>query len=350
MPLLVTGATGFLGGHLVDSLTRRGESLRALVRPGTAAEGLGRRGVEVVRGDVRDADAVRRAVEGCRGVYHAAAVTGWARDPSTYEPVNVGGTRNVLAAARETGVERLLHTSSIVTIGEAAGEVAREETRRRRPYLREYERTKSLAEEAAREAAGDELQVVIVNPTGVVGPGNFGLTGQVLIAYLEGRLPSLPETGNRVNLVHGADVAEGMVAAYERGRTGERYILGGDNLTIGEMFDLCRQITGIDPPGRTLPRPITWILAALFEGVGKVTGRTPPVTRDLLRVARHGIVADSSKARDELGYSSRGARETLEDTLRWYVEAGHARPRGELQAGFLEGDRNATPPAPRTPS
>lgn len=323
-PLLVTGATGFIGSHLVERLVRRGYRVRALVRPQTAAGWLDDLGVEVTRGDLLEPDAVHAAASGCAGILHVAALAGWVRNPRRYEPINVEGTEIVVEAAREVGVARLLHTSSIATIGEQSGDVAREDTPHRGTFLREYERTKHLAEELVRREAANGLPAVIVNPTGVIGPRSLGITAQVFVSYLNQKLPTMPNPTNRVNLVHVGDVADGTIAAYERGRLGERYILGGDNVTIGEMFRCCEEITGVPPPSRTLPRPAETAIATTMDLWGKATGRTPPLTRDLLRVARHGMIADSSKAAEELGYAPRPLRDGLEDTLRWYVQEGYA--------------------------
>lgn len=207
----------------------------------------------------------------------------------------------------------------------ARGEVAREDTPHRGTFLREYERTKYLGEELVRKAVNEGFDAVVTNPTGIIGPRGFGITGQVLIAYLRRKLPTLPSPDNRVNLVHAADVADGTIAALERGRCGERYILGSDNVTIAEMFRCCERITGVEPPTRRLPRWVEYGLAAIIELAGRVSGRRPPLSRDILRVARHGVIADSTKANRELGYSPRPVEDALRDTLEWYLDAGHGR-------------------------
>lgn len=316
-PILVTGGTGFIGGRLVQVLRAADLPVRALIRSGSATNSLRELGVELVTGDLRDPDAVHDALIGCRGVIHAGAVVGWVTDRRLYEAVNYEGTRNLLGAARSARLERLVHVSSVVTIGERCGQMATEDTLHRGSFLREYERTKYIAEEKALAAARTGLPVVVVNPTGVIGPGLRGLTGQVLGAYVHQRLPTIPNPENRINLVHVDDVADGILAAYRHGRIGERYILGGDNLSIGEMFRICEELTGIPAPSRSLPLALSWTLALVAEAIAAMTRRPPILTRDLLRVARHGMQADSSKAISELGYAPRSAHAALQATLEW---------------------------------
>lgn len=321
-PVLVTGATGFVGSHLVEQLRGRGVPVRGLVRPETSSDWLEARGVEIVRGDLLDPDSLDAACAGCAGVFHCAALAGWVRDPSRYRAVNVRGTASLLNAARRAGADRFVHTSSVVTVGERRGETATEDTPHRGTFLREYDRSKYEAEELARREAGRGLPVVITNPTGVIGPRSRGLTAQTLVAYLQRRLPALPDPDNRINFVHVDDVAAGTLAAWERGRPGERYILGGTNATIGEIFALCEKITGVPAPRRRLPRPVENVVAALLDLRATVTGEAPPLSRDLLRVARHGLVADSSKAERELGYRHRDLETALRQTLDWFIERG----------------------------
>ena len=335
MRVLVTGATGFVGGAVVRVLAERGYHVRALVRPGRDSPALRDLGVEPVEGDLLDEAAVAAAVEGVEGVFHVAAVYAyWTADPATLYRVNVDGTKALLDAARRAGVRRAVFTSTVATLkwpgrGRRADErsVASLEE-----MTGHYKRSKWLAEQAALSANGDELGVVVVNPTAPFGPGDARPTptGRIVLEFLRRRMPGYVQSG--VNVVSVADVAEGHVAAFERGRPGERYILGHENLTLAQIYGLLRDVTGL----RRLPVRVPYwaaFAAALADGAveGRLLSREPYVPLEGLRVARHPMYTDCSKAVEELGLPQTPAARALESAARWYVDHGYVGGRTVLR-------------------
>ena len=337
--VLVTGATGFVGGAVARALTERGYRVRALVRPGRDLSGLRERGVEAVEGDLLDPASVSAAVQGVEGVFHAAAVYAyWSADPSIIYRVNVDGTARLLEAAHRAGVRRVVFTSTVATLrwpgpGRLAdeGSVASLEE-----MTGHYKRSKWLAERAALAANGEGLDVVAVNPTAPFGPGDARPTptGRIVLEFLRRRFPGYVRTG--VNAVDVADVAAGHVSAFERGRAGERYILGNENLTLGEVYRLLREATGL----RRLPVRVPYWLAfgaGVVDGLveGRLLGREPYIPVEGLRVSRRPMYTDCSRAVGELGLPQTPAAEALERAARWYVDCGYVdvRPAWRTSAG-----------------
>src|SRR5574337_69982 len=256
MTTLVTGASGFLGSHVARQLVARGERVRVLLRPSSQARAIEGLGVELAHGDLRDAASLVRALEGVRRVYHVAAdYRLWARDPREIYESNVAGTRNLLEAARRAGVERFIYTSTVATVAvPRPGALPNEDTTASLgEMIGHYKRSKFLAEQEAFRAATDGLPVVIVNPTTPVGPGDWKPTptGRVILDFLNGRMPGYVDTG--LNLVPVEDAAAGHLLAAERGRVGERYILGGRNLTLKEILDVLAGIAGRPAPRVRVP-------------------------------------------------------------------------------------------------
>ncbi len=326
MKALVTGATGFVGAALARTLIAAGWQVRALTRAGSDPRNLRTLAVERIVGDLTDAPSLERAVAGCEAVFHAAAdYRLWVPDPKTMYRANVDGTRNLLEAARRAGVQRIVYTSSVACIGlPADGSVGTEDT----PVSLEsmvghYKRSKFLAERVALEAAGQGAPVVIVNPAAPVGPRDVKPTptGQIVLDAALGRTPAYVDTG--LNIVHVDDVAAGHVLAFHRGRPGERYILGGENLPLREILVEITRLAGRAPPRIRLPHGVVLPIAYLAEGFARLTGKPTRVTVDSVRMARKRMYFSSEKAARELGYRYRPAALAFADALEWFRAEGY---------------------------
>jgi dihydroflavonol-4-reductase len=321
-PALVTGASGFLGWHVAQVLLRHGVPVRALVRRPEAVTDLD---AEIVAGDLRDAATVRRAVHGCGLVFHVAAdYRLWVRDPQQMYDSNVGGTRNVLEAAREARVERVVYTSTVGCIGFVRGGLGDETTPvSLQDMTGHYKRSKWLAEQAALEAARQGLPVVIVNPTAPVGAHDVKPTptGQTILDFLRGRMPAYVDTG--LNIVDAADAAEGHWLACQRGRPGERYILGSENLTLKQIFDLLSSITGRPAPRIRLPWIVAFAAAAADTLRAHLTGSPPRAPLDAVRMARKKMWVSHAKAERELGFHPAPAVVALRHAVEWFQTHGY---------------------------
>jgi len=321
MKAFVTGGTGFIGANVVRALLEKGFEVRALVRPSSDRRNLEGLDIELAFGDVRDFSSVKRAMEGCELVFHVAALYSfWVRPKSLIYEVNVDGTRNVLQAALELGVERVVYTSSVAALGlREDGQPADEKTPvNPRKIIGDYKKSKYLAQEVALEFARRGLPVVIVNPTFPVGPYDVKPTptGQVIRDFLAGRLPAYMDTG--MNVVAVEDVALGHLLAAERGRVGEKYILGGENLTMRELLDLLSMITGLPAPRIRLPYYPILALSYLNAGICRLTGGTPRMTPETVRMSRHYMFFSPRKAVEELGLPQTPAEEALRRAVDWF--------------------------------
>lgn len=322
-PVLVTGATGFVGWHVARRLLEKGETVRALVRdPGRLRE---LEEVQVVVGDLRHPESLRRAVSGCGVVYHVAAdYRLWARQPEEMYRSNVDGTRNLLAAAERAGVERVVYTSTVGCIGLPAGGVGSEQVPVSiNDMVGHYKRSKFLAEQAALEFAARGLPVVIVNPTAPVGDHDFKPTptGKTIVDYLRGRMRAYLDTG--LNLVDVRDVAEGHRLACERGRPGERYILGCRNLTLKEIFDRLEAISGVPAPRRQVPYAVAYAAGLLSTGWAWLWGGQPLAPLDGVRMARKKMFVAHEKAAAELGYAPGPVEAALARAVDWFRTNGY---------------------------
>lgn len=319
---LVTGASGFVGWHVARKLAERGERVRALVRPSSRVRELE---VETVKGDLRDAGSLERAVEGCEVVYHVAAdYRLWARDARELYQSNVEGTRNLLAAARAAGVERVVYTSTVGCIGVPKGGVGDERTPvSLADMVGAYKRSKYLAEQVALEFARGGLPVVVVNPTAPVGDHDFKPTptGRIILDFARGAMPAYIETG--LNLVDVADVAAGHLLACERGRVGERYILGCENLTLREVFERLERVSGVKAPARRIPYVVALAAGAITTAWARVAGGEPKVPLDAVRMARKKMFVVSDKAERELGYAPRPVEGALRRAVEWFRGEGY---------------------------
>jgi len=326
MTTLVSGATGFVGSHVVRRLAASGESVRALARPGSRRNALEGIGVEWVEGDLRDEASLDRALAGVNRVYHVAAdYRLWSRHPQEIYDSNVTGTKNLLAAALRARVQRVVYTSTVATIAVPHGNALPDETNRASvdEMIGNYKRSKLLAEQEALRAAHEGLPVVIVNPTTPVGPGDWKPTptGRILLDFLLGRMPAYVDTG--LNFVAVEDVAEGHLLAAERGKIGERYLLGGRNMTLKELLDALAKITGLVAPTWRIPHSVALIAACADAAYSRVTGREPRIPIEGVRIARHKMFVSDAKARKELGYQPGTVEAALERAVRWYVENGY---------------------------
>jgi dihydroflavonol-4-reductase len=325
MKALVTGATGFVGAAVARTLSAAGWQVRVLARPGSDRANLQQLAAEVAEGDLNDLRSLERALEDCEALFHVAAdYRLGARDPKPLYLTNVEGTRNILNAARTVGVKRTVYTSSVATIGIPPDGTPGEE---RTPVglanmIGHYKRSKYLAEEVARDAARAGMSVVIVNPSTPVGPGDIKPTptGQLVLDAAAGRMPAYVDTG--LNIVHVDDVAAGHLLAFERGRSGERYILGGEDMTLQMILAQIARLVGRTPPRIRLPYAAVLPVAYLAEAFAKVSGRSGRVTLEGVRMSRKRMFFSSGKAVSELGYRWRPPPEAFADAVQWFRERG----------------------------
>ncbi len=319
MIALVTGASGFIGGAVARALLARGVRVRALLRPGAVPNVPEPRAVEAVAGDLRDRRAVHAAARGCAAVFHVGGLYSFAAGAGELYAVNVIGTRHVIAAARAAGA-RLVHTSSISTIGGMRGGALPDERQRATGAPGPYKQSKWRAEQLVADAAARGLDAVIVNPTFPIGWGDVKPTptGAVIRDFLAGRLPAYVETG--MNVVDVDDVAEGHWLAFERGRSGERYILGNANLTMRELLGELAALSGRAAPRLRLPYAVALALAHADAVVGRLVGRTR-IPLEGVRTAREIRFASSARAVRELGLPQTPVRTALEKAVRWFQPA-----------------------------
>ena len=320
---LVTGATGFVGANVARELLREGATVRVLARPNgdrRAIEGLA---VEISEGDLVDPASIRQAVQGARMVFHVAAdYRLWAPRPEEIYRANVEGTRAVLQAAADAGVKRVVYTSSVGALGiPKDGSPGTEESPvTLADMVGDYKRSKFLAEQVALDFARRGLPVVVVNPSAPVGPWDVKPTptGQMIVDFMRGRMVATLDTG--LNIVHVRDVARGHVLAAERGKPGERYILGHarGNLSLAEIFRLLAGITGGRAPRFRVPYALAWCGAAVCEGFSRVTGRPPAVPLTAVRMARKRMYFSPAKAVRDLGLPQTEPREALADAVAWF--------------------------------
>jgi dihydroflavonol-4-reductase len=337
MKTLVTGATGFLGSHVARALAGRGENVRVLVRPSSDLRALEGLDAERFTGDLRDRASLDRALEGVRRVFHVAAdYRLWARDSREIYESNVTGTQNLLDAARSAGVEKFVYTSTVATMAvPREGGLPNEETRSSvKEMIGHYKRSKFEAEQCALRAADAGLPVVIVNPTTPVGPGDWKPTptGKIIVDFLNGRMPGYVDTG--LNFVPVEDCARGHLLAAERGRVGDRYILGGRNLTLKQMLDILASTSGRPAPRWKFPYAVAYAAGCVDTGVSRLLGREPQIPLEGVRMARHKMFVDASKAGRELGFAPGPVEAALERAVAWYESNGYiAAGRAPVVAG-----------------
>lgn len=328
MKVFLTGATGFLGSHVARVLAQQGAQLRLLVRPSSDRRNVADLNAERVVGDLREPASFEKALDGCDAVFHVAAdYRLWVRDPDQMYRSNVEGTRGLLAAAKKHGVRRVVYTSSVATMGFTSnGSMADENS----PVSLEdmigpYKRSKFMAEQVAFEAAREGTDVVVVNPTTPVGERDIKPTptGRIVVDFLKRKFPAYVDTG--LNLVDATECARGHVQALEKGRRGERYILGGENLTLKQILDRLGSITGLKSPTVKLPYVFALATGVVDEVVtGRILGREPRATIDAVRMGRKMMFVSSARAERELGWRTVPVDGALRRAVDWFRNNGYA--------------------------
>ncbi len=324
----VTGATGFVGSHVLRQLLRRGDRVRVLARDSSRKANVEAFGCEMVIGDLKDSMSMVRCVQGCRRVYHVAAdYRLWVRNPQEIYDSNVGGTRNLLSACCEAGIEKVVYTSTVGTIGVRTDGVPADEDSpvKLDDMIGHYKRSKFMAEQVAMEFAASGLPLVIVNPTTPVGRGDIKPTptGKMILDFVRGRMPAYVDTG--LNIVNVEDVARGHILAESRGRVGERYILGGENMSLNRIFEVLASICGKRAPRFRIPYFVALIsgyLDNLFTGT--VLRREPFIPIDGVRMARYKMYVKSDKARQVLGYNPGPAEQALREAAEYFLSEWRA--------------------------
>jgi dihydroflavonol-4-reductase len=328
MTFFLTGATGFVGSHVARVLAGKGARLRLLVRSTSNLANLAGIPAETVVGDLRRPETFASTLAGCDAVFHVAAdYRLWVRNPDAMYASNVAGTKDLLRLAREAGVPRFIYTSSVATMGfRSDGTIVNEDT----PVsldamVGHYKRSKFLAEQEAVAAARAGQQVIILNPTTPIGAGDIKPTptGRIVVDFLNRKFPAYVDTG--LNLVDVIEVARAHAAALEKGRAGERYILGGENLTLKQMLDKMSAITGLPSPRLRVPHDVAMVFAFFDENIqGRLQGREPRATVEAVRMGRKKMFASSTKAEVELGFQIVPVYQALRSAIEWFRTNGYA--------------------------
>lgn len=329
MTMVVTGATGFVGSAVVRALLARGDSVRVTARDGANLHNLADLDVEIVKADLLDPESLTGALRGAKGLYHVAAdYRLWMRDPKPMYMANVEGTKALMQAALTQGIERIVYCSSVAVLGlHSDGKPATEETPSTLDnMIGPYKKSKFLAEEVVRQMIAEQgLPCVIVNPSTPIGPRDIKPTptGRMIVEAASGKMPAFVDTG--LNVVHVDDVASGHLKAFDQGRVGERYILGGENLSLASILRIVAETVGAKPPTIAIPHnaimPIAWAAEA-WARITK-TDKEPFVTIDGLNMAKKKMFFDAAKAKNELGFDARPARQAIEDAIEWFRQEGY---------------------------
>lgn len=320
MSILVTGGTGFVGGAIVSALVTQGNNVRVLARRTSKTDHLTAQGVEIAYGDILDVASIKAALQDCDTLYHAAALYElWGLAEGELMRTAVEGTRAVLEAALKTGVDKVVYTSTSLTVGEPRGEVGTETTEHRGYFLSGYERAKFEAEQVATSYLDKDLPLIMVNPAGVYGPGDFKPTGRFILNFLNGRMPGLFKAST--SLVYLDDVGIGHVFAASKGKVGERYILSGDSVTMHEWGGLLSRLSGAKMP-RTVPVFLGGMTASFGEMISRITKHPPILSKETFKLTSHGFSVDGTKAAKELGVEYTPIEEGVRGTIRWYWEQG----------------------------
>jgi dihydroflavonol-4-reductase len=326
--VFITGATGFVGGHVARQYAAEGASLRLLTRQTSRLDSLSGIDAEMVKGDLREPEKLLPALTGCDALVHVAAdYRLWVRDPKQMYAANADGTRELLKLAREVGVQRVVYTSSVATMGfKSDGTIVNEETPvALADMIGHYKRSKFLAEQEAIKAARSGQHVMILNPTTPIGPGDAKPTptGRIIVDFLNRKFPAYVDTG--LNLVDVGEVARMHVVALDRGTPGERYILGGENLTLKQILDRMSAITGLPSPKRKVPHSVAMTFAFFDETItGKLRGKEPRATVEAVRMGKKMMFASSTKAERDLGFKIMPIYPALRVAIDWFIAHGYA--------------------------
>jgi dihydroflavonol-4-reductase len=323
----VTGAAGFLGSHVARQLVARGDDVRVLVRASSSNRAISDLSLEYVTGDLRDAASLERAMNGVQRVFHVAAdYRLWAKHPQDIYDSNVGGTKNLLAAAKKAGIEQLIYTSTVATIAVDRPELPNEFTEAKlEEMIGHYKRSKWMAEQEVLTAAKEGFPVIVAMPTTPVGPWDWKPTptGKIILDFLNGKMPGYVETG--LNFVGVEECAAGHLLVSENGKIGERYLLGAENLTLKELLDTLAKITGLPAPGMKIPHGVALGVAYVETAFSRLIGKEPGIPVEGVKIARHKMFVDASRAQRELGFQPGPVAAALERAVRWYQANGYVR-------------------------
>ncbi len=326
MKAILTGGTGFIGSAVARRLLSEGIAVRALVRPNSDRQNIRGLDIEAVEGDLGDDASLARACGGCDALFHIGAdYRLWSRRPGEIYRTNVEGTRSILRAAADAGVNRVVYTSSVATLDPPRDGAPGDEASRAKltEIVGHYKRSKFMAEEVVREFERKGLAVVTVNPSAPVGPRDVKPTptGRTILEAAAGRMPAYVDTG--LNIVHVDDVADGHWLAFQRGRVGESYVLGGTNMTLREILTAIAELVGREPPKVRLPYNLVLPIAYISEAAARFTGKSPVATLEGVKLSRKMMFFSSEKAKEELGYAARPPLLALQDAIRWFYENGY---------------------------
>jgi dihydroflavonol-4-reductase len=329
MTTLVTGAAGFLGSHVARQLVARGESVRVLLRPSSNNRAISDLSLEYLTGDLRDAASLERAMDGVKRVFHVAAdYRLWSKNPQEIYDSNVGGTKNLLAAAEKMGIEQLVYTSTVATIAVDRPELPNEFTDAKlEEMIGHYKRSKWMAEQEVLHAAKDGAPVIVAMPTTPVGPWDWKPTptGKIILDFLNGKMPGYVETG--LNFVGVEECATGHLLVSDKGVIGERYLLGAENLTLKGLLDVLAQITGLRAPRMKIPHGVALGVAYVESAFSRLIGKEPQIPVEGVKIARHKMFVNCSRAQEELGFQPGSVAAALERAVRWYQANGYVKPR-----------------------
>lgn len=325
MITLVTGAAGFLGSHVARQLVARGETVRVLMRPSSSNRAISDLSLEYVTGDLRDVASLDRAMQGVDRVFHVAAdYRLWARKSQEIYDSNVGGTKNLLDAAKRAGVKQLIYTSTVATIAVDRPELPNEFTDSKlQEMVGHYKRSKWMAEQEVLSAAKTGLPVIIAMPTTPVGPWDWKPTptGKIILDFLNGKMPGYVETG--LNFVGVEDCAAGHLLVSEKGKIGERYLLGAENLTLKELLDTLADVTGLTAPRLKIPHGVALGVAYIETAFSRLVGKEPQIPIEGVKIAQHRMFVDCVRSQKELGFTPGAVKDALVRAVRWYEVNGY---------------------------
>jgi dihydroflavonol-4-reductase len=329
MTTLVTGAAGFLGSHVARQLVARGENVRVLLRPSSQNRAIADLPLEYVTGDLRDTNSLDRALKGIHRVFHAAAdYRLWAQHSQDIYDSNVGGTKNILAAAKRAGVEQFIYTSTVATIAVDRPAQPNESTDAKlEEMIGHYKRSKWMAEREALNAAKEGLPVIVAMPTTPVGPWDWKPTptGKLIVDFLNGKMPGYVDTG--LNFVGVEECAAGHLLVAEKGKVGERYLLGGENLTLKQVLDTLAKITGLPSPSLKISYNVALGVAYASTLFARLVGKEPGIPVEGVKIAQHKMFVDCARSQSELGFKPGPVAAALERAVRWYEANGYVTPR-----------------------